>query len=108
AGGALTIDLRVEPRDSTEIRLAVEPIVDGRRRSAPAPTFIDDGDGLGTVRRQLRAETTELTTTNPTVARAWRTAVEDLASLPFGHGKGPAAPIAGLPLYLQFFGRDTL
>jgi glycogen debranching enzyme len=49
-----------------------------------------------------------LTTTNPTVARAWRTACEDLASLALGAAEGPAAPIAGLPLYLQFFGRATL
>ena len=39
---------------------------------------------------------------------AWQTAVEDLASLPLGLEDGPAVPIAGLPLYQQFFGRDSL
>ncbi|MGH2417585.1 MAG: amylo-alpha-1,6-glucosidase, partial [Candidatus Limnocylindria bacterium] len=36
------------------------------------------------------------------------TAVRDLASLPYGLPDAPATPIAGLPIYLQFFGRDTL
>jgi glycogen debranching enzyme len=34
--------------------------------------------------------------------------VADLAALPLGEPPGPAAPIAGLPVYQQIFGRDTL
>jgi glycogen debranching enzyme len=49
-----------------------------------------------------------LTCPNPAVSRAWETAIGDLASLPYGLAEGPATPIAGLPLYLQFFGRDSL
>ena len=45
---------------------------------------------------------------NATVVRAWETATRDLASLPYGLADGPAMPSAGLPLYLQFFGRDAL
>ena len=49
-----------------------------------------------------------LRTSNPTVARAWETAVADLRALPLGVDKGPHALAAGVPLYLHFFGRDTL
>jgi hypothetical protein len=49
-----------------------------------------------------------LTTSNGTVAKAWETATRDLATLPYGLPNGPATAIAGLPLYLQFFGRDSL
>ncbi|MDQ2689518.1 MAG: amylo-alpha-1,6-glucosidase, partial [Chloroflexota bacterium] len=49
-----------------------------------------------------------LRSSNAAVERAWATAVADLASLPLGLEAGATAPIAGLPLYQQFFGRDTL
>jgi glycogen debranching enzyme len=49
-----------------------------------------------------------LSSSNETVSRAWRTAVDDLASLPLGLEGAPAVPVAGLPLYQQFFGRDSL
>src|SRR5206468_2139776 len=68
----------------------------------------DTTTALGRLRQRLRDNAPTLTTTNATVARAWETAVDDLASLPLGWDGGPAAPIAGLPLYQQFFGRDTL
>src|SRR5690606_39850244 len=45
---------------------------------------------------------------NRTVASVWQTAIDDLASLPLGEPPGPAAPIAGLPMYQGIFGRDTL
>ncbi|MGH2385433.1 MAG: amylo-alpha-1,6-glucosidase [Candidatus Limnocylindria bacterium] len=49
-----------------------------------------------------------LTSSNALVTKAWETATQDLATLPYGLADGPATPIAGLPLYLQFFGRDSL
>jgi glycogen debranching enzyme len=49
-----------------------------------------------------------LETPNSSVQRTWDAAVGDLASLPLGHPDGPRALIAGVPLYDQFFGRDTL
>ncbi len=42
------------------------------------------------------------------MAAAWTTAVGDLADLPLGEEPGPSAPMAGLPIYQQIFGRDTL
>lgn len=106
--GALVVALDLPPHRPAELHLAVEPLVDGRRLPAPPTTFDDGATPLGRVRRRLRDETPALATTNATVARAWRTATEDLATLPLGLEAGPATPLAGLPLYQQFFGRDTL
>ena len=107
-GGALVVPLDLPPRGTAEIDLAVEPVFDGRCRRVPPTTFDEAATPLGRVRQRLREETPRLATTNATVAQAWRTATADLATLPLGLPAGPAAPIAGLPLYQQFFGRDTL
>ena len=106
--GALVVSLALRPHEAVELHLAVEPIFDGRRRNAPRRVFAGPAAPLDGVRQRLRDEAPVLTTTNATVARAWQTAIVDLASLPLGLDPGPAAPIAGLPLYQQFFGRDTL
>ncbi len=105
---ALVVELDLRPHEPVELHLAVEPIFDGTRRSAPAHVFGHPATRLDHVRQGLRDEVPTLTTTNPTVARAWQTATGDLASLPLGLEPGPAAPIAGIPLYQRFFGRDTL
>jgi glycogen debranching enzyme len=106
--GTLVFSLTLPPHGPVAIHLVVEPIFDGQRHPAPPATFDDTQTSLGRVRRQLRDGAPRLITTNLTVARAWQTAVADLASLPLGLSEGPAAPIAGLPVYQQFFGRDTL
>ncbi len=106
--GALVIALELHPHRPLELHLVAEPIFDGRRRTAPPQVFDAPVTRLDHLRQRIRDETPALTTTNPTVARAWRTATEDLSSLPLGREPGPAAPIAGIPLYQQFFGRDTL
>jgi glycogen debranching enzyme len=106
--GALVVALALPPHRPVEWRLAIEPIFDGQRRSAPPHVFARPASDLDCVRRQLAAEVPTLVTTNATVARAWQTAVADLASLPLGLDPGPAAPGAGVPLYQHFFGRDTL
>jgi glycogen debranching enzyme len=106
--GALHLPLALPPHQPVELHLTVEPIFDGERRGAPAQVFAGAASELGRVRQQLRAEAPTLTTTNATVARAWETAIADLASLPLGLEPGPAAAIAGIPLYQRFFGRDTL
>ena len=106
----LAFDVRIAPRGRAEVELAVEPVFDGRRlpctarRSFGAPP----ASGLEHVRADLAAGMPRLTSSNATVTKAWETAVRDLASLPYGLREGPATPIAGLPLYLQFFGRDSL
>ncbi|MGD9889840.1 MAG: glycogen debranching N-terminal domain-containing protein [Dehalococcoidia bacterium] len=106
--GALTVTLVLSPHAPVEIHLAVEPIFDGVRRPAPRTIFDEKATSLGPLRQRLQSTIPRLTTTNATVARAWQTATADLASLPLGLESGPSAPIAGLPLYQQFFGRDTL
>jgi glycogen debranching enzyme len=107
-GDGLLFPISLGPRDAQDIVLSVEPVFDGRRRADPARTFAAPDTPIARVRNALRAESPELTTTNSTVARAWRTATEDLASMALGLDEGAATPIAGLPLYQQFFGRDTL
>jgi glycogen debranching enzyme len=77
------------------------------------PEFEDSGAlpasaSVLSAQRRLSMEAPRIYTSNDAVARAWRTAIRDLASLSLGEEAGPAAPIAGIPLYQQFFGRDTL
>jgi glycogen debranching enzyme len=107
ADGALIVSLLLPPHEPVELEIAVEPIFDGTRYTAP-PAFAHAATPLARVRQHLRETMPSLTTTNATVACAWQTAVSDLASLPLGLATGPATPIAGLPLYQQFFGRDSL
>jgi hypothetical protein len=106
--GALVVSLDLAAHQQVELQLAVEPIFDGKRLPAPRTLFDDSATALGCVRQQLRSEMPALRTTNATVARAWQTATDDLASLPLGVEPGPAAPIAGIPTYQQIFGRDML
>jgi glycogen debranching enzyme len=106
--GALVVSLELPPHAPVELHFTIEPVFDGQRRSAPPGVFNEAATALAEVRQQLRAEIPRLTTTNATVTRAWQTATSDLASLPLGLTDGPAAPIAGIPMYQRFFGRDTL
>jgi glycogen debranching enzyme len=96
------------PRGSATVEYTVEPVFDGRRRAAPPASFEEPDDPAARARTAVRREATRLTTPNADVAVAWRTAVDDLAGLALGETPGPAAPIAGLPLYQQLFGRDVL
>lgn len=97
----LVFGLELESRGTAELEFEVQPFCDGR-------PGVPEQAPVSSVRKRLRAEIPRLTTTNDSVSRAWRTATEDLASMPLGHPAGPAAPMAGIPLYQQFFGRDTL
>ncbi len=107
-GSALRFALDVPAREVVELILMTEATVAGRRHAAPPASFSATRGSLARLRQELRDEAPRLRTSNAMVQRAWDTAVEDLASLPLGLVEGPAAPIAGLPLYQQFFGRDTL
>ncbi|MBD0292952.1 MAG: hypothetical protein ICV70_05200 [Jiangellaceae bacterium] len=103
-----TVDLKIEPHDAAAVNVLVEPILEGKRLAAPPPTYMEPGDPAARARATLTGEVTRLSSSNPDVAVAWQTAVEDLAALPLGEPPGPTAPIAGLPIYQQIFGRDTL
>ncbi|MFL5761130.1 MAG: glycogen debranching N-terminal domain-containing protein [Thermomicrobiales bacterium] len=106
--GSLIATIALAPHQQVELHLAVEPIFDGVRREPSRQIFDGPPAALEKVRQRLKEEAPVLITTNASVARAWQNAIDDLASLPLGLEPGPAAPIAGLPLYQQFFGRDTL
>lgn len=108
AGRTLSFDLAVPPRESTGVEFVVEPVFDGHRLAAPPPTFAEPDDAAARARVALAREHTRLVSTNLTVAATWRTAVHDLATLPLGEPPGPAAPMAGLPIFQEIFGRDSL
>jgi glycogen debranching enzyme len=105
---ALRFLFHLNPQTEEEVRLTVEPVLDGSRRRAWRRSFREPGGELAGLRQELEWEAPELITSNPTVSRAWRTAVRNLASLPLGLSEGAATPMAGLPLYHDFFGRDAL
>jgi glycogen debranching enzyme len=105
---AVTVVLTVDPGESATVDLVTEPVLDGRRLPAPGATFTETDDPAGRARATLATELTRLRSTNLDVATAWATAIGDLATLPLGEPSGPTAPIAGLPIYQQIFGRDTL
>jgi glycogen debranching enzyme len=105
---ALIFSLELPPRQSVELHLVAEPIFNGKRHTPSHRTVSRPDTHLGRIRQRLRDEAPVLTATNSSVARAWQTAIEDLASLPLGEEAGPAAPNAGMPLYQQIFGRDML
>jgi glycogen debranching enzyme len=108
-GSALTVALKLPPRGMAELELVTIPVFDGLpAEPTPRRSFAQAAAPLERLRRSLSDEMPRLTSSNATVTKAWETAVRDLASLPYGLKEGPAVPIAGLPLYLQFFGRDSL
>ncbi|MCX4472636.1 hypothetical protein OOK41_20385 [Micromonospora sp. NBC_01655] len=108
ADGALTIGFALPPGASSRVDLTVEPVFDGERLPAPPASFTEPGDAAAGARARLTRELTRLGSTNFDVAAAWRCAVDDLALLPLGEPSGPTAPMAGLPIYQEIFGRDTM
>ncbi|MFG2057601.1 glycogen debranching N-terminal domain-containing protein [Micromonospora sp. NPDC048930] len=108
AEGAFTVAVAVPPRGSTRVELLVEPIFDGTRLTAPPATFAEPDDPAARARTRLVGELARLSSSNFDVTAAWRCATHDLTVLPLGEPEGPAAPIAGLPIYQEIFGRDTM
>ncbi|MBT2521887.1 glycogen debranching N-terminal domain-containing protein [Arthrobacter sp. ISL-28] len=104
----LTLGLPVAPDGTAFFDLVTQPLFEGRLLRAPAATYAEPDDPAARARTLLRDELATLKSSNTDVAAAWQTAVGDLACLPLGEPPGPAAPIAGLPVYQQIFGRDSL
>jgi len=98
---ALIFPVRLGPRETARVRLEVKPAFE-------APGVLPDVAAVRNARAELLAQIPRLVSSNHVVARAWDTATRDLATLPLGDAAGPAAAIAGIPLYQQLFGRDTL
>jgi glycogen debranching enzyme len=105
--GSLSIQLSVPARGRRRIEVAVCPVIDGQEHRPAVRTFTL-GSTAAVVAQRLGEEPPLLEASNTTVQRTWDTALADLASLPLGIQEGPHALIAGVPLYDQFFGRDTL
>lgn len=108
ADRTLACEVTVPARGHAAVELLVEPVFDGRRLAPPPAAFTEPDDRAARARAELGPEFARLVSTNLDVAAAWRAAVQDLAGLPLGEPAGPAAPIAGLPIYQEIFGRDTL
>ncbi|HET7036950.1 MAG TPA: glycogen debranching N-terminal domain-containing protein [Thermomicrobiaceae bacterium] len=108
ARAAFVAALTLEPRQPLAITLSVEPIFDGRRHVPPPRRFGQAVSPLDHLRRELSRNIPRLIASNAGVVRTWETATRDLAASPLGVESGPAAAIAGLPMYQQLFGRDTL
>ena len=107
ARGVLRLPVRLDGKGSVRVALESRAVFE----DAPAPPRDGAGASIANVsgvQEQLLERSPRLITTNPTVSRAWQTAVSDLASLPLGMPSGPAAPGAGLPVYQFLFTRDVL
>jgi glycogen debranching enzyme len=105
--GVLLLPLRLDARGQATVELAVLPEFDGKRHPGPSASFAAPTE-LRRLSSELHDHVPELSSSNDTVSRAWRTAVADFASLPLGLPEAPATPIAGLPLYGRFFARDAM
>jgi glycogen debranching enzyme len=106
-GELVSIPVRITPRGEHLLDIAVLPRAQGRTKPAPKPDFTAPTE-LHLLTRRLADDMTELEVGESSIAQTWATAVSDLAALPLGLPEGPAAPIAGLPLYQNLFGRDVL
>lgn len=107
ANGLLRLPVVVPGRGRTRVEVTVIPVLDGREHH-PGPGHFTVGSTGAFVGARLGEVPPTLHTSSTTVDHAWDTALNDLASLPLGLDSGPQALIAGVPLYDQFFGRDTL
>ncbi|HUZ13666.1 MAG TPA: glycogen debranching N-terminal domain-containing protein [Caulobacteraceae bacterium] len=101
--GAVSCEVRIEPRHSVEIRLDIAPEFDPgfagelpRREGAGPDGWLEDCARLETAAAAPLA--------------AWRRAVLDLAALRLDDGEGEErhTPSAGAPHYIGLFGRDAL
>jgi glycogen debranching enzyme len=103
----LSVPLRIPARGEHVVELVVVPHANGEDRPAPSGDLRTPTD-VQRLTRRLADDMTQLEVPDADVALAWSTAVSDLAALPLGVPEGPAAPIAGLPIYQSLFGRDML
>ena len=106
-GECVHIPVTLEQRGEHVIEFVVLPRARGETKGAPRADFQAPTE-LHVLTRRLAEGMTELEVPDLGIAQAWATAVSDLAALPLGLPEGPAAPIAGLPLYQALFGRDVL
>jgi len=107
-GQSMIMALELLPGRSTEIELCAVPHLAAVQPDRRAHLLSERVPSITAVEHALLEEAPVLVTTNTMVAQAWQTAIEDLASLPLGVRTGPATPVAGLPIFQQLFGRDSL
>ncbi|MBX5475041.1 MAG: amylo-alpha-1,6-glucosidase, partial [Thermoleophilia bacterium] len=111
AAGTVTYPLALDPGESWQLVVAVEPLLDGAEaldagafaaRLRDARREVDES--LAAWRRsapRVRADWVDL-------VRAWDRSVEDLAALRMRWTGGGMVPAAGSPWFMTVFGRDTL
>ena len=107
-GHVLVLALALERGRPIDIELCAVPHLDPVQPDRRAHLLSNRVASIAEVETHLLDEAPVLISTNATVAQAWQTAIEDLASLPLGVRTGPATPVAGLPIFQQLFGRDSL
>ncbi len=107
-GTALVVPLTLVPGRPVTLELCAVAQLDPVKPDCRARLLTERVGSISTIERALLDEAPSLISTNSTVAQAWQTAIEDLASLPLGVRTGPATPVAGLPIFQQLFGRDSL
>jgi glycogen debranching enzyme len=105
---SLCARLVLPARQSAALHLVLLPRFDGVTGEAPGRVFPAHPLPMTSLRSRLTDTMPRLESSNHTVVPAWETATSDLASFPLGLPGAPATPVAGLPLYQQFFGRDCL
>lgn len=106
-GDALRMPLSLPARGSRRVEITATGVLDGHEY-VPGPGRFTVGPLADVVGERLDEQPPELHVCHAGVQQAWNTALGDLASLPLGLPPGPRALIAGVPLYDEFFGRDTL
>jgi glycogen debranching enzyme len=106
-GDRLLIPVSIGARGDHVVEFVVLPRAAGETKTPPRGSFHAPTE-LHLLTRRLAHGMTELDVPDAGIAQTWATAVSDLAALPLGIAEGPAAPIAGLPLYQNLFGRDVL
>jgi glycogen debranching enzyme len=106
--GTILVPVDLGPQGAARVVLVVEPLLEEGAGHEATITAHRPARAAARASAELAEAAPRLVSTNATVARAWDTAMRDLVSLPLGIDDGPATAIAGLPLYQQFFGRDSL
>ncbi len=108
APGRAKGSIRLHHQEPVTLAVIVEPVKYGEVRPSLTRSFANPADAQARRVAEVRALAPKLITSNAAVQRAWDTAIHDLPGFGLGLEGAPLTPFAGLPMYHQFFGRDSL